>query len=36
MDLREVGLNGVNWIQLAQDKVRWWAFVNTIMNLHVP
>jgi hypothetical protein len=32
MDLREIGINGVNWIHLAQDRVRWWAFVNTVMN----
>jgi hypothetical protein len=36
MDLRKIGINGVNWIRLAQDKVQWWAFVNTIMNLQVP
>jgi len=31
--LRETGINGVNWIQLAQDRVQWWAFVSTVMNL---
>jgi hypothetical protein len=36
MDLREIGINGVNWIQLAQDRVQWQAFVNTVMNLWVP
>jgi hypothetical protein len=36
MDLREVGINGANWIQLAQDRVQWWAFVNTVMSLWVP
>jgi hypothetical protein len=36
MDLREIGINGANWIQLAQDRVQWWAFVNTVMNLWVP
>jgi hypothetical protein len=36
MDLREMGISGVNWIQLAQDRVQWWAFVNTAMNLWVP
>jgi hypothetical protein len=25
MGLREIGINGVNWIQLAQDRVQWWA-----------
>jgi hypothetical protein len=36
MDLREVGMDGVNWIQLAQDRVQWRACVNTVMNLRVP
>jgi hypothetical protein len=36
MDLREIGIDGVNWIRLAQDMVQWRAFVNTIMNLRVP
>jgi hypothetical protein len=36
MDLRERGIDGVNWIQLAQNRVRWWAFVNMVMNLQVP
>jgi hypothetical protein len=26
---------GVEWIQLAQDRDRWWAVVNTVMNLRV-
>jgi hypothetical protein len=36
MDLREIGIGGANWIRLAQDRVRWWAFVYTVMNLLVP
>jgi hypothetical protein len=36
MYLREMGINGANWIQLAQDRVQWRAFVNTVMNLRVP
>jgi hypothetical protein len=36
MDLREIGISGANWIQLAQDRVQWWACVNTVMNLRVP
>jgi hypothetical protein len=36
IDLREIGINGANWIRLAQDKVRWRVFVNTVMNLRVP
>jgi hypothetical protein len=35
-DLREIGIDGANWIRLAQDRVRWWAFVSTVMNLPVP
>jgi hypothetical protein len=36
MDLREIGIDRTNWIRLAQDRVQWWAFVNTVMNLRVP
>jgi hypothetical protein len=36
LDLREIGIDGANWIQLAQDRVQWRAFVNTVMNLCVP
>jgi hypothetical protein len=35
LDLREVGINLANWIQLAQDRVQWRACVNTVMNLRV-
>jgi hypothetical protein len=36
MDLREIGLDGMNWIDLAPDSDQWRALVNTIMNLQVP
>jgi hypothetical protein len=36
IDLREIGIGGANWIQLAQDMVQWRAFVNMVMNLRVP
>jgi hypothetical protein len=36
MDLRETGIDGANWIHLAQDSVHWRACVNTVMNLRVP
>jgi hypothetical protein len=36
MDLREIGWDGVDWIELAQDRDQWRALVNTVMNLRVP
>jgi hypothetical protein len=36
IDLRETGIDGSNWIQLAQDRVQWRAWVNMVMNLRVP
>jgi hypothetical protein len=36
MDLREIGIDGVNWIQLDQDRVQRWGFVIMVMNLLVP
>jgi hypothetical protein len=36
MDLREIGIDGANWIRLAQDRGRWRAFVSTVMNLRAP
>jgi hypothetical protein len=35
LDLREIGIDGANWILLAQDRVKWRAFANTVMNLRV-
>jgi hypothetical protein len=35
MDLRETEIDGGNWIRLAQNRVQWRAFVNTVMNLRV-
>jgi hypothetical protein len=34
-DLRNIGIDGVNWIRLDQDRVQWRAFVSTVMNLRV-
>jgi hypothetical protein len=36
MDLGEVGWSDVDWIGLAQDRDRWRALVNSVMNLRVP
>jgi hypothetical protein len=33
MDLREIGWDGMDWIDLAQDRDQWWALVNAVMNL---
>jgi hypothetical protein len=34
--LREIGIDGANWIHVAQDRVQWRACVNMVMNLRVP
>jgi hypothetical protein len=36
MDLEEVGWGDVDWIDLAKDKNRWSALVNSVLNLWVP
>jgi hypothetical protein len=36
MDLREIGWDGIDWIDLTQDRDQWRALVNTVMNLQVP
>jgi hypothetical protein len=34
--LREIGWDGVDWIDMAQDRDQWRALVNTVLNLQVP
>jgi hypothetical protein len=36
IDLRKTGIDEANWILLAQDRVQWRVFMNTLMNLRVP
>jgi hypothetical protein len=36
LDLREIEIDGANWIRLAQYSVQWRVFVSTLMNLRVP
>jgi hypothetical protein len=36
IDLREIGWDGVDWMDLVQDRDQWRALVNTVMNLQVP
>jgi hypothetical protein len=36
MNLREIGWDGMDWIELAQDRDQWRALVSTVMNLRVP
>jgi hypothetical protein len=36
LDIRGIGWDGVNWIDLAQDSDKWRALVNAVVNLRVP
>jgi hypothetical protein len=35
LDLRDIEIDGANWIWLAKDRVQWWAFVNMVMNFQI-
>jgi hypothetical protein len=36
IDLREIGWDGVDWMDMAEDRDQWRALVNTVLNLQVP
>jgi hypothetical protein len=36
MDLREIGLGGMDWIDMAQERDQWRALVSRVLNLQVP
>ena len=36
MDLKEVGCGCLDWIELVQDRDRWWTLMSAVMNLRVP
>jgi hypothetical protein len=36
IDVREIGWDGIDWIDLTEDRDHWRALVNTVMNLQVP
>jgi hypothetical protein len=36
MDLREIGWDGVDWMDMAQDRDQWRALVNTVLKFQVP
>jgi hypothetical protein len=36
MDLREIGWDDADWIEIAQNRDQWRTFVNTVLNLRVP
>jgi len=36
MDLQTVGCGGMDWIDLAQDRDRWWVLLKAVMNIQIP
>jgi hypothetical protein len=36
MNVKEIGHEDVDWIQMVQDRIQWWTLVNMVMNLWIP
>jgi hypothetical protein len=36
MDLQEVWCEGLDWIELAQDRDKWWSFLSVVINIRIP
>jgi hypothetical protein len=36
MDLKDIGWDGIDWIDLAQNRDQWMALMYTVMNLRIP
>jgi hypothetical protein len=36
LDLKKIGIDGANWIRLAQERVQWRTVMRTVMNMRVP
>jgi hypothetical protein len=36
VDHREIGWDGIDWVDVAKDSDQWWALLNTVMNLRFP
>lgn len=36
LDLKEIGWEGMDWIHLAEDRDKWWAVMNAVINLWLP
>jgi transposase len=36
LELRDIGTDGENWIEMPQNRVQWWAYLNAVMNFLFP